>query len=368
METTIEEQHAKVTLAKRVHHIGPVRISLANRLPLLGRWTQRGEIDGNTLLNAFSRCRSLKSVPAMLGLDEHPALVEGKPWSMRVSLARVLYHCDLESMFESHELQKKHDAKRKRQALAEEARLLKAAGRGKQDLTYSRVLKGAMEDHFAKQHGNTNHVFYAAPRACVTVTQLEEVLQEPPSKRARLQADSEDDEEEGMALPEDLDASSANVADPLLYFQVSLLAPSEKRVVRVHVGAGGRVQTGVAVTIHGTIDSAASAPNSATVASVATTSSDLVDPVKILQPVATTTWALAAAFDRFVRWTRSSMEWQFKDTSHLGVPHAGLHPILEEMVALGAFPCNDQSLGMTATPEQGLLLQPLKVAGLVKDK
>ena len=62
------------------------------------------------------------------------------------------------------------------------------------------------------------------------------------------------------------------------------------------------------------------------------------------------------------------MEWQFKDTSHLGVPHAGLHPILEEMVALGAFPCNDQSLGMTATLEQGLLLQPLKVAGLVKDK
>ena len=266
VETTIEEKHAKVTLAKRVHHIGPVRISLANRLPLLGRWTQRGEIDGNTLLNAFSLCRSLKSVPAMLGLDEHPALVEGRPWSMRVSLARVLYHCDLESMFESHELQKKHDAKRKRQALAEEARLLKAAGRGKQDLTYSRVLKGAMEDHFAKQHGNTNHVFYAAPRACVTVTQLEEVLQEPPSKRARLQADSEDEEEEGMALPEDLDASSANVADPLLYFQVSLLAPSEKRVVRVHVGAGGRVQTGVAVTIHGTIDSAASAPNSATVA------------------------------------------------------------------------------------------------------
>ena len=128
------------------------------------------------------------------------------------------------------------------------------------------------------------------------------------------------------------------------------------------------MQTGVAVTIHGTIDSAASAPNSATVASVATTSNDLVDPVKILQPVATTTWALAAAFDRFVRWTRSSMEWQFKDTLHLGVPHAGLHPILEEMVALGAFPCNDQSLGMTATPEQGLLLQPLEVAGLVKDK
>ena len=124
----------------------------------------------------------------------------------------------------------------------------------------------------------------------------------------------------------------------------------------------------MAVTIHRTIVSAASAPNSATVASFATTSSDLVDPVKILQPVATTTWALAAAFDRFVRWTRSSMEWQFKDTSHLGVPHAGLHPILEEMVALGAYPCNDQSLGMTATLEQGLLLQPLKVAGLVKDK
>ena len=33
VETTIEEKHLRTTLARKPHHIGPVRLSLANRLP-----------------------------------------------------------------------------------------------------------------------------------------------------------------------------------------------------------------------------------------------------------------------------------------------------------------------------------------------
>lgn len=66
VETTIEEKHARVSLAKRRHHIGPVRVSLSNRLPLLERWILRGQVSGQrpgiaiTLgARPFSMCETL---------------------------------------------------------------------------------------------------------------------------------------------------------------------------------------------------------------------------------------------------------------------------------------------------------------------
>ena len=35
VETSIESKHARVSLARRTHTIGPVKVSLSNRLPLL---------------------------------------------------------------------------------------------------------------------------------------------------------------------------------------------------------------------------------------------------------------------------------------------------------------------------------------------
>ena len=37
VETTIEEKHSRVAVCKRRHHVGPVRVSLANRPPLRTR-------------------------------------------------------------------------------------------------------------------------------------------------------------------------------------------------------------------------------------------------------------------------------------------------------------------------------------------
>ena len=74
VETTIEEKHARVSLAKSRHHIGPVRVSLANRLPLLERWLKRGQVSAAKLLECFNQARSLKAVPALLNIDDHPSL------------------------------------------------------------------------------------------------------------------------------------------------------------------------------------------------------------------------------------------------------------------------------------------------------
>ena len=77
VETTIEEKHARVALSKKRHHIGPVRISLSNRLPLLERWLLRRHVSGEKLLEKFAISRSLKQVPHLLGVEDHPALEAG---------------------------------------------------------------------------------------------------------------------------------------------------------------------------------------------------------------------------------------------------------------------------------------------------
>eukprot|EP00972_Heterocapsa_arctica_P037835 5569566-Heterocapsa_arctica.AAC.1 len=51
VETTIEEKHARVSMAKRCHHVGPVRISLANRLPMLERALRSGSLCPKRLLS-----------------------------------------------------------------------------------------------------------------------------------------------------------------------------------------------------------------------------------------------------------------------------------------------------------------------------
>ena len=99
VETTIEEKHSRVALSKRRHPLGPVRVSLANRLPLLERRVRREQVSGQKLLDCFARSRSLKSVPSLLNIDGHPLLdkaVGERPASMRATLAKVLYRCDLD--------------------------------------------------------------------------------------------------------------------------------------------------------------------------------------------------------------------------------------------------------------------------------
>ena len=92
----------------------------------------RRHIDCKELLELLSAARSSSSVPGLLGLEDHPALLKlgkARPASMRVALAKVIYHGDLENMFYSTDEAKKFDNKRKRQEIAVDARLLKQAGK-----------------------------------------------------------------------------------------------------------------------------------------------------------------------------------------------------------------------------------------------
>ena len=61
VETTIEVKHSKVTAARKCHYIGPTRVSLVNRLPLLERWLLRGHVDILDILSNFTRARKLRN-------------------------------------------------------------------------------------------------------------------------------------------------------------------------------------------------------------------------------------------------------------------------------------------------------------------
>ena len=55
VETSIEAKHAAVTTEKKRHHIGPVKISLSNRLPLLESQIRSGHVEVRTVNWHFPR-------------------------------------------------------------------------------------------------------------------------------------------------------------------------------------------------------------------------------------------------------------------------------------------------------------------------
>ena len=72
VETTIEDKHARTTMARKIHHVGPVRLSLANRLPNMTSMLEHGKIRGHEFLENFHKARCLKDAVQLLGLQYHP--------------------------------------------------------------------------------------------------------------------------------------------------------------------------------------------------------------------------------------------------------------------------------------------------------
>ena len=129
VETTIEEKHARASLENKRHHIGPVRVSLANRGPLLERNLARDPSSLVGLLQSFEETRQLAELPALVDLEAHPDLLElrhsiqvetGKCYAPKTSqllpvLSSIVYHCDLPGSHRSLQDAKKYNGKAKAQ-------------------------------------------------------------------------------------------------------------------------------------------------------------------------------------------------------------------------------------------------------------
>jgi hypothetical protein len=184
VETTIEEKHARVQLALKTHHIGPVGASLANRLPMLERLLSRGQIKVADLLAKFDQARHLRNAPALLGIDAHPTLqgvAKSKPSKLLAPLVNVVYRCDLASMFEDTRSAGRQHLTSKRKAAVVAARILKE--------TMDPIGRDGIEGQLLKDHMvkvGTPQTMRTPPRSMLRPTSLDSKRARRETKRARL--------------------------------------------------------------------------------------------------------------------------------------------------------------------------------------
>ena len=104
-ETTIEEKHGQVTLDLKTHHIGPTRVSLANRLPMMERMLSTFPDQLPHLVECLEKTRAIAEVPQLWEFTAHPMLkhvnTHRGPSSWVPLVKSIIYHCDLDTGYRS---------------------------------------------------------------------------------------------------------------------------------------------------------------------------------------------------------------------------------------------------------------------------
>ena len=205
VETTVEEKHARVSLAKRIHHIGPCRIRVANRLPCLERQIRKGHVCANQLLACFAKARRLKDCPALLGIENHPKLADlkgMKPSQVREPLADVVYRCDLQNLYRPSKEEGKTNAYAKRCEKAVEDQML---GRHiMTTVTEEGLVRDAMHTHFTKRA--CEGVIVSAKSGMLRVQAMDISLAAVASKRRKTETEPPDTLLGERAVEGDIDA------------------------------------------------------------------------------------------------------------------------------------------------------------------
>lgn len=244
-ETLIEQRHAIATLALKKHFLGPVRLSLSNRLPMVERWIRLGFFDGLDLLNAFSKTRELMKAPDVFGVGLHPRISSvTHPAEMRVGLTKVIYRCEIMDMFRSQSAAKEHHDRRKRKSTYQDAKLIEEKT-SKEDLTFQIVKRTAMDDHVrAQMQGGGGNIF-SCPARYLQMVSLEALLDTPRTKQPRIS------EPQAEAFC-DIEAEGDHIDDAgTIYFEPVWRNIGKKRTMRVAVGAGQHLKDAdVSVYLH----------------------------------------------------------------------------------------------------------------------
>ena len=148
--TSIEEKHSRTALENKKHPVGSVRISLANRLPMLERQLSAEPLRLNDLLFAFDKCRTLSTMVPSFGLEEHPRIVElgdreSSSWKRRNALKEILYHHDTHTAHRSLLIEKKFHEHMSDKQIRAEAKFHHVEVK---PLGFRDVLHTAMREHF----------------------------------------------------------------------------------------------------------------------------------------------------------------------------------------------------------------------------
>jgi hypothetical protein len=154
IETTIEGKHAKVSLETQAG-IGPVRVSLANRLPLLESRIQHDPSVAEKLAQQFIAMRHLKRIPALFSFHDHPHLLAQVPAQRFRSASsyvkpstEIIYRCDLHSLFQSLRPEHKQHLRAQASHIRVQDRLHKEHDGFHKALSYETLQGVLMLDHF----------------------------------------------------------------------------------------------------------------------------------------------------------------------------------------------------------------------------
>ena len=235
VETTIEEKHARLTRAKRMHDIKATRTSLSNRLPWLERSCLKEHVSMPQLLHHFHQARHIQRLPALLGVEMHPDLLDADgvtPLKMSSGelarrISRITYHCDISSLFVSQAVAGREHVKSKNTLDRIAAKLVAKVRGCSQVKSLEDVMNNIMSAHFLATH--QPYSLYSAPRSCMELESLDVVLEEPLVKKARQRLNND----ELAPEIENAEAQSHGELDDLVFFQVEVTQPSRKKQVSV---------------------------------------------------------------------------------------------------------------------------------------
>lgn len=223
---------ARLALQLKRHGVGPARVSLSNRQPLIERAILRDASALERLAHTFSKARRLTGIPELLGVEGHPELVgvRGKASTLVRLLSHILYRSDLTSLFYSlREVAGRAERERK----VEEKAKLKYLP--KKDVpTEDLVVQEAIREHF-RELAQKNCVYSIPISGSLEVMALENFLDDTESraKRRKLLGAPVGHHEELVADVEDHASTSNSGAVGMLFFKPIILAPSNKKTLPV---------------------------------------------------------------------------------------------------------------------------------------
>lgn len=337
-ETTAEEKHARVTLEKAHRNLSEVRVSLANRLPMLEKCLVLGVFSFDALVADFESCRNLVAAARMFSFDRHQKVddilqnpSQRSRHLLRDVLKKVLYRSDLEHLYHSVKpFAKAHDAKdRKQVSLLAKLRIHNGLDEGAIQASPFEVMeKYAMLEHF-KRFLDTSQI-YSMPRHQMEIQPLHDVLQAPPKRSKAVVAVSADGT---MDLVPDIPADGdddASVDRDLVFFRVVLINPSHKK--RVKSSVRGKIEVGqLAISLYSRVAGQSEAEAPLVSAGVTTVQSEIM----LMNGLAGSPKLVA---DHFNLWKSRKLVWTIRDVDDGSVPIENINAVLSDIISLGAYP------------------------------
>ena len=241
-EIFIVQKHAPVSLAEASHKMGPVMVSLCNRMPWLEKQLTVAPLFLQELCESFSVVRKQKRVPFLFGFERHPAVQPKKRGRDSTAvLTEIVYRCDMEAAFATKDAAAKHHSNAKKR---ERNEWTKALGNATKRLTEDSIVRHAILPRVREIATQDHNVVYSVPRhMLLSVCEVRMFHSQHISKMRR----SDDDLQEhfGAAVVDVDDAQDAPDSPDHsdLFFSIIKATPSSKKVVGVAPGAGNRMST-----------------------------------------------------------------------------------------------------------------------------